>query len=65
VYNILVRKIECRHHLEDNNCRWEGNIKVDPKELGWDGVVWVCVALCGPVIGSYSMLMTLNFRKKC
>jgi len=36
------------------------NIKVDPKELGWDGVDWIYVALCGPMVGPFNMLMTLE-----
>ena len=39
----MVRKNERRHCLEDNKYRWEDNIKVDPKELGWDGVDWIYV----------------------
>jgi prophage tail gpP-like protein len=56
----LVGKLECGHHLEDNKCGWEDNIKVDAKELGWDGVDWIYVALCEPVVGSFNMLMTLE-----
>jgi len=33
---------------------------VDPKELGWGGVDWIYVALCGPMVGSFNMLMTLE-----
>jgi len=51
--------------LEDNKCGWEDNIKVDTEELGWDGVDWIYVAPCGPVVGSFNMLMTPKFHKKC
>jgi hypothetical protein len=56
----LVRKLECGHHLEDNSFRWEDNIKVALKELGWDGVDWIYVAECGPMVGSFNMVMTLE-----
>jgi hypothetical protein len=39
VYKVLVRKPEgkLRH-------RWEDEIKMDGREIGWEGVEWICLA---------------------
>jgi hypothetical protein len=34
-YRILVGK------PEGKRCRWVDNIKMDFREIGWDGVVWI------------------------
>jgi hypothetical protein len=52
---ILVRKPEGkrplrypRHRWEDNRldpgCRWEDNIKMDLREIEWEGVDWMHLA---------------------
>jgi hypothetical protein len=33
-----------KDHLEDHRCRWEDNIKIDHKEIGWEGVEWIHLA---------------------
>jgi hypothetical protein len=39
-YRILVGKPEGRRPLRRPRCRWVDNIKIDLREIGWDGVVW-------------------------
>jgi hypothetical protein len=43
-YRILVGKPEGRRPLGRSRCRWVDNIKMDLKEIGWDGVDWVDLA---------------------
>ena len=39
VYRVLTRKPEGKRPLERPRCRWQDNIKISLKELGWDGMV--------------------------
>jgi hypothetical protein len=39
-YRILVGKPEGKRPLERPRRRWVDNIKMEVKEIGWDGVVW-------------------------
>jgi hypothetical protein len=39
-YRILVGKPEGKRPLGRPRCRWVDNIKMDLREIGWDGVVW-------------------------
>jgi hypothetical protein len=34
-YIVLVGKSEGKSPLGRSNCRWENNVKVDVKEIGW------------------------------
>ena len=35
----------CRKTLvEETRCRWEDNIKMDPKEIQWDSINWIDMA---------------------
>jgi hypothetical protein len=43
-YRILVGKPEGRRPLGKLRRRWVDNIKMDLKEIGWDGVDWVALA---------------------
>jgi hypothetical protein len=43
-YRILVRKPEGKRPLARPRCRWEDNIKIDLREIGWDGLDWVDLA---------------------
>jgi hypothetical protein len=43
-YRILVGKPEERRPLGRPRCRWVDNIKMDLREIGWDGVDWVVLA---------------------
>jgi hypothetical protein len=43
-YRILVGKPEGKRQLERPRRRWEKNIKMDLKEIGWGGMDWIDVA---------------------
>ena len=38
VYKVLVGKPEGKRPLGRPRCRWEDNIKMDVKEVGWGGI---------------------------
>jgi hypothetical protein len=40
-YKSLVGKPEGKRPLGKSKCRWEGDIKMDLKEVGFEGVVWI------------------------
>jgi hypothetical protein len=44
VYRALVEKPEERRPLGRSRHRWEDNIKMDLREVGWRGVDWIDVA---------------------
>jgi hypothetical protein len=50
-YRILVGKPEEKRPLGRPRRRWVDNIKMDLREIGWDGVDWFDMAQ-GPVQGS-------------
>jgi hypothetical protein len=39
-YRILVGKPERKRPLGRPRRRWVNNIKIDFREIGWDGMVW-------------------------
>jgi hypothetical protein len=41
---ILVRKPEGRRPLGSPRCRWLDNIKMDLREIGWNGIDWIDLA---------------------
>jgi hypothetical protein len=41
VYRILVGKTEGKRPLGRPRHRWVDNIKMDHREIGWDGVDWM------------------------
>jgi len=41
-YSILVGKHEGKKPLGRPMCRWEDNIGMDLREIGWEGVDWTC-----------------------
>jgi hypothetical protein len=43
-YSALVGKHEGRRPLERPRRRWEDNIKMDLREVGWGEMVWINVA---------------------
>jgi hypothetical protein len=43
-YKILVGKPEGRRALGRSRRRWVGNIKMDLRETGWDGIDWIDLA---------------------
>jgi hypothetical protein len=42
-YNNLVRKPEGERPLGRPRHRWEDNLRMDLRELGWEGVNWMCL----------------------
>jgi hypothetical protein len=44
-YRILVGKPEGKRSLGIPRCRWVDNIKIDLREIGWDGMDWIDLAL--------------------
>jgi hypothetical protein len=44
VYNVLVGKPEGKIPLGRPRHRWEGNIKMDLREIGIDGANWIRLA---------------------
>jgi hypothetical protein len=43
-YRISVRKAECKKPLGRPRSRWVDNIKMDLREIGWNGVDWIDLA---------------------
>jgi hypothetical protein len=43
-YRILVRKPEGKRPLGRPRRRWLDNIKMDLREIGWDGMDWIQLA---------------------
>jgi hypothetical protein len=43
-YRILVGKPEGKRPLGRPRRRWVDNIKIDLREIGWDGMVWIKLA---------------------
>jgi hypothetical protein len=43
-YRILVGKPEGKRPLGRPRRRWADNIKLDLREIGWDGVDWIDLA---------------------
>jgi hypothetical protein len=44
VYKTLVIKTESKRPLERLRCRWEDNIKMDLRDMGWEIVEWMHLA---------------------
>jgi hypothetical protein len=43
-YRILMGKLEDKRPLGKPRHRWVGNIKIDLRETGWDGMDWIDLA---------------------
>jgi hypothetical protein len=43
-FSILVRKLEWKRPLGRPDRRWENNIRMDLKEIGWEDVAWMHIA---------------------
>jgi len=41
---VLVGKSEVKKPLRRPRCRWEGNIKMDLQEVGFEGMDWIDMA---------------------
>jgi hypothetical protein len=46
-YTILVGKPEGKIPLGRPRRRWEDNIRMDPREVGWSGMKWIDLAQIG------------------
>jgi hypothetical protein len=44
LYRILVGKPEGKRPLVKPKRRWVDNIKIDHREIGWDGMDWIDLA---------------------
>jgi hypothetical protein len=44
VYRILVGKPEGKRPLGRSTCRWVDNIKMELRQIGWDGRDWIELA---------------------
>jgi hypothetical protein len=44
VYRLLVGKPEGNRPLEKPRRRWEDNIKMDVREIGWGSMYWIDLA---------------------
>jgi len=44
VYRVLVGKPEGKRPLWRPRCRWEDNIKLDLREVGFEGIYWIELA---------------------
>jgi hypothetical protein len=45
VYRILVGKPEGKRECGRFRCRWEDNLRMDLREIRWEGVDWIHLAL--------------------
>jgi hypothetical protein len=43
-YRILVGKLERKRPLGRPRRRWEDNVKMDLREIGWGGMDWIDLA---------------------
>jgi hypothetical protein len=43
-YRLLVRKLNGKIPLRRLRCRWEFNIRMDFREMGWGDVDWIDLA---------------------
>jgi hypothetical protein len=43
-YSILVGKLDQKRRLVRPRRRWEDNIKIDLREVGWSGMDWIDLA---------------------
>jgi hypothetical protein len=43
-YRVLVGKREGKRPLGKPRRRWEDNIKMDLREVGWEGIDWIDLA---------------------
>jgi hypothetical protein len=46
-YRILVGKPEGKRPLGRPSRRWVDNIKMDLREIGWDGLIWLMIGSSG------------------
>jgi hypothetical protein len=49
-YRILVGKPEGKRPLGIPTRRWVNNIKMDLRDIGWDGVNWLRIGTSGGIL---------------
>jgi hypothetical protein len=49
-YRILMGKPEGKRPLGTPRCRWEDNIKMDLREIGWTGLIWFRIGTSGGLL---------------
>jgi hypothetical protein len=47
-YEVLVGNLDGRKILGKNRCRWQNNIKMYSKEIGWTYMDWIHL-VCGRI----------------
>jgi hypothetical protein len=50
VYRILTGKPEGKGPVGRPRLRWEGNIKMDLREIGWGGMDWIHLGTSGGLL---------------
>jgi hypothetical protein len=60
-YNILIVKPEGKIPLGRSRFRWEDNVRMDLREIWWDGVNWVHLVQDRDQLRGL-MKMVMNFR---
>jgi hypothetical protein len=60
----LVGKPEGKRPLGRPGHRWEDNIAMDLKEVGWNGVDWTCLAV-GQMLGCCEHDNEVSGFRKC
>jgi hypothetical protein len=49
-YRLLVRKPEGKRPLGRPRRRWVDNIKMDLREIGWIGLIWLRIGTSGGLL---------------
>jgi hypothetical protein len=64
-YRILVGKPEAKRPLGRPICRWVNNIKIDLREMGWIGLIWLRIGTSGGALVNtvMNLLVTYNSGK--
>jgi hypothetical protein len=60
-YRILVGKPEVKSPLGRPRCRWVDHIKMDLRQIGWDGMDWIDLAQDRDQ-GRVLVIMVMKFR---
>jgi hypothetical protein len=64
-YRVLVGKPEGMRPLRRHRRRWEDNIKMDLREVGWKGMNWIDLAQDRDVAGSCKCGNETSGSTKC
>jgi hypothetical protein len=50
VYRLLVGKPEGKRPLGRSRHKWVNNIKIDLRQIGWTGLIWLRVGTSGGLL---------------